>query len=105
MTLHSYHETVPEPRVIREAYQRRAKTQEIEVLAFFRAHPGRAFSREEIEATFSYPTQTASRVLADLTAQLALEKTGDKAVSSFGRRCGTWRLSRPSPVVQERLGL
>lgn len=103
----SYHDSVPSPGHLLPEYEERAKSQETLVLRWFQAHPDQAFSREEIEAIYSWPTQTCSRILANLTARHALEKTTETVVSSFGRRARTWRLARPSinPVVQERLAL
>lgn len=75
------------------------------MLAFFRAFPDVAFSREQIERQFELPTQSASRVLANLSARYAIEKTDHHVTSSYGRRARTWRLARPraNPVTQERL--
>lgn len=101
MTLHSYHDSVPEPRPARDRYERQAKRQEDRVLALFRKFPDGAFSREQIERLFSLPTQSASRVIANLTARYAIEKTGQTVTSSFGRRAHTWRLAKPRAMGEQ----
>lgn len=103
MRLTSYHDSTPAPAGLLSEYERRARSQETLVLRWFQAHPDQCFSREEIEAAFSFPTQTASRVLANLTARYAIEKTDHHVTSSYGRRARTWRLARPPVGTQGRL--
>lgn len=103
MSLRSYHDSTPAPAGLLSEYESRAKSQETLVLRWFQAHPSQAFSREEIESTFGWPTQTCSRILANLTAHHALEKTDHMVVSSYGRRARTWRLARPPVGTQGRL--
>ena len=105
MTLHSYHDSVPSPAHLLPGYEAHCKGQEADVLRFFRARYRENFSREQIEAAFNLPTQSASRVLANLTARHAIEKSGEYVMSSMGRRANTWRLARPSPGGQGRLAL
>jgi len=102
----SHYDTTRLPRVEWSAAEIHAKRQEDRVLAFFRAFPNTDFTREGIEATFDLPTQSASRVLANLTARFAIEKSATATETSrYGRRAHTWRLARPveSPVIQGRL--
>jgi len=102
--LNSFHDTTAMPRLERELAERLARTQETAVLQFFRAHPNTDFTREVIEATFDLPTQSASRVLANLTARGLLEKSpAAQVIGRYGRRAHTWRLARPSSVGQGRL--
>lgn len=89
----AFYDTTATPRAERRAYERHGLRQEDAALDFFRAHPNSAFSREHIERHFGWPTQTASRVLANLTKRGKLLKTGQIELSSYGRRCHTWRLA------------
>lgn len=97
--MESFYASVPEPRVQREAYDRHAKSQEARVLEWFRERPELAASREDIERRFNFPTQTASRVLANLTKRGQLEKTGARVQSSMRRTANTWRLRRALPAA------
>jgi hypothetical protein len=50
-------------------------------------------TREDVERRFGLPTQSASRVLANLTGRRIIEKTiAAGHVSSYGKRCHAWRL-------------
>lgn len=102
MTLQSFHDSVPSPARELPALESRARTQEAAVLTWFRAHPRQSFSREEIETIYSWPTQTCSRILANLTARGVIEKSGELTRSSFGRSCNRWRLVRRE---MEQVGL
>ena len=95
-----FHDSVPSPSHELPALESRARTQEHEVLNWFKAHPRQSFSREEIEAIYSWPTQTCSRILANLTARGAIEKSGERSRSSYGRACNRWRLVRREPVQE-----
>ena len=91
----SYFQTVPEPRVVRASHERAAKGQEDQIHQWAKAHPDSTFTRQDIERLFHLSTQSASRSLANLTDEGKLERTTERALSTFGRTCGTWRAARP----------
>lgn len=98
----SHYETVPLARLERIERRQHGQRQETRVLDFFRAFPDRHFSREEIEGRFTLPPQSASRVLANLTAEGAIYKTTITVRSRYNRLAHTWRLR---PAVPEQAGL
>lgn len=102
MSTAAHYLTVPEPRVERQAHQRHAQRQQDQVLDYFRAFPHRHFSREQIEQRFQIPPQSASRVLANLTAEGAIYKSPQTVRSRYGRLSHTWRL-RPAVPEQGRM--
>lgn len=102
--LTSFHDTTHLPRVERDAANVHAKRQEDRVLSWFRAFPDANFTREDVEYQFEIPTQSASRVLANLVERHALEKSAEATkVSKYGKPCHSWRLARVMPVEQGRL--
>jgi Fic family protein len=98
----SHYETVAIPRRERARLEQHGLRQEDRALAIFRASPRSVFTREQIEQALGFPTQTASRVLANLAARGAIVRTGVQATSSYGRTCGTWQL-KPATPEQGRL--
>lgn len=101
----AYHVTVPLPRVEREARGRRAAHQDELVLEYFRAHPGEAFSPEQVHAAVlpNAPLTSVRRAITNLTGRALLEKTDDTVLGKYRHRIHTWRLARPCPQHQERL--
>lgn len=99
----AFYDTCALPRVEREAAQVNAKGQEQRALDWFRAHPWRWFSRDELEAALHITTQSGSRVLANLTARGLIEKSAEaNARGKHKARVHTWRLARPVEVGQTR---
>lgn len=97
----AFYDTTRLPRVEREQAEFNAKGQEQRAMAWFRAHPTRWFSRDELEAALHITTQSGSRVLANLTARGLLEKSDTANATGKHRvRVHCWRLAHPVEVGQ-----
>lgn len=91
----THYDTTRLPAQELRAAQAAAANQERRALDWFRAHPGRSFSRDELEAALNITTQAGSRVLANLTSKGLLEKSPTAHVIGKHRaRVHTWRLVR-----------
>jgi hypothetical protein len=100
VTLHSYHATVDQPSAETAAGEARARRQDDAVLRWFRGHPGREFTPEEVHAACMphAPLTSARRAITNLTTARRLEKTSRTRVGQYGRRAHTWRLRTAEPA-------
>jgi len=102
-----YHDTVPEPRVVRAAYEAAAGFQDATILEVFRAGgPYFATSPSRLARQFpAWPLTSIRRALTNLTTRGLLEKRAETITGLYGRREHLWTLARPAPVEQRELGL
>lgn len=96
----TYYATVPASPTELRAYRSQASDQDARVLAFFREHPGRLYTQEQIHELVmpSAPRSSVCRAVNTLTKAGKLEKTATLYLSSQGRRVHTWRLMPTGPV-------
>lgn len=94
-----YNTTASEGAELRE-FKRKAKAQEVAVLDYFMAHPGRDFTPEDIgrEVLPNAPRTSWGRALSNLTRAGFLEKTDKQVRGMYGRPVYYWRLAPREPV-------
>lgn len=89
-----------------DEYIAAAVGQEADVLAFFAARPGRAFTPEQVQRRVMprAPLTSARRAITTLTSKGLLVKTGQTTTGKFGRPVRLWMLA-PEPTPQRELPL
>jgi predicted HTH transcriptional regulator len=87
------------------ASKTRSEGQEGAILTYFRKNPTSTRTRRNIELIFGLCTQSASRALANLTADGYLVKSDKPTVKCewSKKMVHTWRLAKREPPMQERL--
>jgi hypothetical protein len=101
----SYHATVALSRPEREQRNRQARTQDDQVLDWFRMHPSAELSAEDVHAELAptWPLGSTRRALSNLKNRGVMERTDHLVEGSQGHSVHCYRLARPCPQHQERL--
>ena len=87
----SYYNTNQEEGTTLAASEGRAERQETLVYNFFNENKEESYPRFRLEEMFGWPTQTMSRVLANLTSDGLLEKTDNMVKGPFNKMVHTWK--------------
>ena len=99
----SYYNTNREEGATLRASKAQARKQQDRVLAFFQAHPGELYSREQVNALImpEAPYTSAQRAITNLTDDGFLEKTAYMVMGQWGKMVHTWRLAMPVEPIRE----
>jgi hypothetical protein len=105
----SYYNTTHLSGPILSAAQRRAKSQEEQILGYFKEYPKRQFTPSEIHKRLFDPILTpltsVRRSITDLTAAGHLIKTDIKITGPYGMPEHTWYYPGQKEKPAEQLGL
>lgn len=100
----SYYNTTHQTGKKLAEFERAAETQEAAVLAFFKKHPRKLFTAEDIGRRVlpRSPRTSWGRALTNLKDMGLIEKTDRQVDGEWGRPIYQWRL-RPQKPVQGQL--
>ena len=104
MSEKSYYNTNREKGEELETSKERALRQQNRILSFFLSFPDSSFSPEEVWKTIYFdetPITSIRRAITNLTDAGKLIKTQEMKVSSYGKKCHSWKAVIRKPIQQE----
>lgn len=89
-----YHNTNRETGAVLRESRSTARAQQEVILEFFRSHPGRHYSPDQIHQAVlpAAPITSVRRAITNFTDDGFLEKTAHMITGSWGKQVHTWRL-------------
>lgn len=92
----SYKNTTSEKGEVLEQYKTKAKSQDNQILSFFKGHKTGDYSPSEVHNILGLrcPLTSTRRSISSLTKDNLLEKTEKKVKGIYGRPEYTWKLSQ-----------